>query len=35
MLRDDEDGWWLIVLGIFVAGLVTVTGMYGVRAAIP
>jgi hypothetical protein len=35
MLRDDEDGWWLVVLGICVAGLVTVTGMYGVRAAIP
>ncbi len=35
MLRDDEDGWWLIVLGICAAGLVTVTGMYGVRAAIP
>ena len=34
-LRDDDDKWWPIVLGLFVTGLVTVTGMYGVRAAIP
>ena len=34
-LRDDEDKWWPIVLLIFATGLVTVTGMYGVRAAIP
>lgn len=34
-LRDDEDKWWPIVLLIFATGLVTVTGLYGVRAAIP
>ena len=34
-LRDDDDKWWPIVLLIFATGLVTVTGMYGVRAAIP
>lgn len=34
-LRDDDDKWWPIIVAIFVTGLVTVTGMYGVRAAIP
>ena len=34
-LRDDDDKWWPIVILIFATGLVTVTGMYGVRAAIP
>jgi Dolichyl-phosphate-mannose-protein mannosyltransferase len=34
-LRDDDDKWWPVVLLIFATGLVTVTGMYGVRAAIP
>ena len=34
-LRDDNDKWWPVVLLIFATGLVTVTGMYGVRAAIP
>lgn len=34
-LRDDEDKWWPIIAAIFVTGLVTVTGMYGVKAAIP
>ena len=34
-LRDDDDKWWPIVLSLFVTGLVTVTGMYGVKAAIP
>ncbi len=34
-LRDDDDKWWPIVLALFATGLVTVTGMYGVRAAIP
>jgi hypothetical protein len=34
-LRDDDEKWWPIVLSVFVAGLVTVTGMYGVKAAIP
>ena len=34
-LRDDDDKWWPIVAVIFVTGLVTVTGMYGVKAAIP
>lgn len=34
-LRDDEDKWWPLVLILFATGLVTVMGMYGVRAAIP
>lgn len=34
-LRDDEDRWWPLVLILFATGLVTVMGMYGVRAAIP
>jgi hypothetical protein len=34
-LRDDDEKWWPIMLSVFVAGLVTVTGMYGVKAAIP
>lgn len=34
-LRDDDDKWWPIIAAIFVTGLVTVTGMYGVKAAIP
>ena len=34
-LRDDDDKWWPIVVIVFVAGLVTVNGIYGVRAAIP
>lgn len=35
MLRDDDDKWWLITISVLATGLVTVTGMYGVRAAIP
>jgi hypothetical protein len=34
-LRDDDDKWWPLVLIMFATGLVTVMGMYGVRAAIP
>jgi hypothetical protein len=34
-LRDDDDKWWPITLILFATGLVTVIGMYGVRAAIP
>ena len=34
-LRDDEDKWWPLTLILFATGLVTVMGMYGVRAAIP
>ena len=34
-LRDDDDKWWPIIAAVFVTGLVTVTGMYGVKAAIP
>ena len=34
-LRDDDDKWWPIVLTVLVTGLVTVTGIYGVRGAIP
>lgn len=34
-LRDDEDRWWPIVIIVLAAGLVTVNGIYGVRAAIP
>jgi len=35
MLRDDEEKWWPVVVLVMATGLVTVTGMYGVRAAIP
>lgn len=35
MLRDDDDKWWPVVLMVLATGLVTVTGMYGVKAAIP
>lgn len=34
-LRDDDDKWWPVVLVVLVTGLVTVTGIYGVRGAIP
>jgi hypothetical protein len=34
-LRDDDDKWWPIVLTVLATGLVTVTGLYGVRGAIP
>lgn len=34
-LRDDDEKWWPIVIVLFVTGLVTVNGIYGVRAAIP
>jgi Gpi18-like mannosyltransferase len=34
-LRDDDEKWWPIVLTVLVTGLVTVTGIYGVRGAIP
>lgn len=35
LLRDDEDKWWPVVVLVMATGLVAVTGMYGVRAAIP
>ena len=35
MLRDDDEKWWPIVVLVMATGLVAVTGMYGVRAAIP
>jgi 4-amino-4-deoxy-L-arabinose transferase-like glycosyltransferase len=35
MLRDDDEKWWPIVVIVMATGLVAVTGMYGVRAAIP
>ena len=35
VLRDDEDTWWPLTVLILAAGLVTVTGMYVVFAAIP
>ena len=35
MLRDDDEKWWPIVVMVLATGLVTVTGMYGVKAAIP
>lgn len=34
-LRDDDDKWWPILLGLMATGLVAVTGIYGVRGAIP
>lgn len=34
-LRDDEDRWWPTLVIVLAAGLVTVNGIYGVRAAIP
>ena len=34
-LRDEDDRWWPIVVMVMIGGLVTVTGIYGVRGAIP
>lgn len=34
-LRDDDDKWWPLVVMVMAGGLVTVTGIYGVRGAIP
>ena len=34
-LRDDDDKWWPIVVLVLATGLVAVTGIYGVRGAIP
>lgn len=34
-LRDEDNRWWPIVVMVMVGGLVTVTGIYGVRGAIP
>lgn len=34
-LRDDDEKWWPATVLIFATGLVVVTGLYGVRAAIP
>jgi len=34
-LRDEDEKWWPIVVMVMIGGLVTVTGIYGVRGAIP
>lgn len=34
-LRDNEDSWWPLTIGLMATGLVTVVGIYGVRGAIP
>lgn len=34
-LRDDDDKWWPLTVAVMLTGLVTVTGIYGVRGAIP
>ena len=34
-LRDEDDRWWPLVVMVMVGGLITVTGIYGVRGAIP
>lgn len=34
-LRDEDERWWPIVVLVMATGLVAVTGIYGVRAAIP
>lgn len=34
-LRDEDDRWWPIVVMVMLGGLITVTGIYGVRGAIP
>lgn len=34
-LRDDDESWWPLLVLVLAAGLVTVNGIYGVRAAIP
>jgi Gpi18-like mannosyltransferase len=34
-LRDDEDKWWPAAVLLLATGLVAVTGLYGVHAAIP
>ncbi|MEY4633443.1 MAG: hypothetical protein RLZ18_815, partial [Actinomycetota bacterium] len=34
-LRDDEEKWWPVTVLLLATGLVVVTGLYGVRAAIP
>lgn len=35
LLRDDDEKWWPVVVLLMATGLVAVTGMYGVRSAIP
>lgn len=34
-LRDDDDKWWPVVVLVLATSLVAVTGIYGVRGAIP
>jgi hypothetical protein len=34
-LRDEDEKWWPLVVMVMIGGLVTVTGIYGVRGAIP
>jgi len=34
-LRDEDERWWPLVIMVFIGGLITVTGIYGVRGAIP
>ncbi len=34
-LRDEDDRWWPLVVMVMIGGLITVTGIYGVRGAIP
>lgn len=35
LLRDDDERWWPVLVLVLATGLVTVTGLYGVRSAIP
>jgi Gpi18-like mannosyltransferase len=34
-LRDEDERWWPLVMMVMIGGLITVTGIYGVRGAIP
>jgi len=34
-LRDEDEHWWPLVIMVMIGGLITVTGIYGVRGAIP
>ncbi|MEY3805210.1 MAG: hypothetical protein RIR69_22, partial [Actinomycetota bacterium] len=35
LMRDDDEKWWPILVLVLATGLVAVTGLYGVRSAIP